>query len=232
MLKIENVTINYSSQILGPFNLEVQDNQIISFIGSSGAGKSTLIKAIAGVVEFEGKIQLHQNNISPSNYTYITQSGTLFNHLTVKENLELTVLIDDASNAFDAVGLDISNLDKYPFELSGGERQRIDLIRGILAQAKILILDESFNSLDTKTKEDIYQTLINMQKKYKMLILIITHDLEEATILSDYIVLVEDGTITFNGTTKQFLKYDNEAITNFISPRKIRILQEYNDYIS
>lgn len=225
MLKIENVIIEYEEKKIGPLNIELLENQIVAIIGKSGAGKSSLVKAISNTVTFKGTISLDMKQIIGSEFMYITQKGTLFQHLTIKENLELTSNIDGIEQIFKDLNLPITYLEKYPFQLSGGECQRIDLTRAILAKTKLLILDEAFSALDSKTKDDIYEILKSIQKKHKMLILFITHDLQEAIFLAHNILLINDGHVHFQGDVQNLLLGNDEIVNELISPRKMKILR-------
>lgn len=227
MLKLDNVIIQYEKKAVGPFTANLESNKIYCIIGPSGAGKSTLIQAITNVSNFTGTISYQGRNINKHDYVYITQKGTLFNHLTVYDNLALTVDMTDASQVLNNLGLDESYLDKYPFNLSGGERQRIDLARAILSKVDLVFLDETFSSLDSKTKDDIYEIIIAMQKQYKMLILIVTHDLQEAVFLADSILLIDSGQIRFNDTPKSLVTSDNKYVANLVSNRKLQMLRSY-----
>lgn len=228
MLNLQNVTISYQKKDIGPFNLRISDNQIVCIIGSSGAGKSTLIKAIAGVVEISGgKIIYNDKQLTKSQFTYITQQGTLFNHLTIKENLALTVDVQEAESVLESLGLTIHVLSLYPFNLSGGERQRIDLARAILSKVKLLFLDEAFNALDSKTKDDTYEVVLKIQKQYKILILMVTHDLQEAVFLADQILLIDNGKIEFNGAAKNLVTSPNDYVNKLVSRKKMEMLRGF-----
>ena len=227
MLKLDEVEIEFISEVIGPFNGEIDDNQIVAIIGESGAGKSTLVKAITNTIkDYKGNISFKHKPITQDLFMYITQKGTLFNHLTIKDNLLLTIdNLKEVGEVFEELNLPIDYLDKYPFELSGGECQRVDLTRAILAETKILILDEVFSALDSKTKDDTYDILKQLQNKHKMLILFITHDLQETIFLAHEILLIKDGKIVFKGTGKDLVLSNNENVHNLISQQKMDLLR-------
>lgn len=228
MLKVDNVYIQYGEKELGPYNIDLASNQIVCIIGSSGAGKTSLIKAITNNVELKsGEILFNNKVLEKKDYVYITQIGTLFNHLTIRENLMLTVELTGINAVLKSLNLSEHLLDEYPFNLSGGERQRFDLVRAILSKVKLVILDEAFNALDSKTKDDIYDFLLDIQKQYQILILMVTHDIQEAVILADMILLIEDGTVAFNGTAKELLDTKDSAVKKLVNPRKINMLKGY-----
>lgn len=229
MLKIENLSKKYNEKTIGPFNFEIHSNQTISIIGKSGSGKSTLVKLITNVIEqTTGNVEFYNSELKKEDFIYISQIGTLFNHLTILENLLLTYSGDISfiNNTLEEVNLSQEYLNKYPFELSGGERQRIDLIRAIISKSKIMILDEAFSALDTSTKDDIYDVLKNIRARYKLIIIIITHDLDEALFLGDNIILLEDGKEVFYDTPNIFLKSENENIKRLINPHRLERLKK------
>ncbi|MFV0287898.1 MAG: ATP-binding cassette domain-containing protein [Mycoplasmatales bacterium] len=229
MLKIKSLYKIYAGKKIGEFNFELLDNQTVVIIGKSGAGKSTLIKLLTGVVKKDGgEVLLNNQNLTKKDFTYISQIGTLFNHLTIKDNLYLTYqgAEEEIIKVLAEVNLNSSFLNKYPFELSGGERQRIDLVRAIIAKTKMIILDEAFSALDTKTKDDIYEVLKKLRKNHNLLILIITHDLDEALYLGDKLLILAAGQIVFNDKALNILKNDNQYITDLISASRLQRLRK------
>ncbi len=227
MLRIKNLTKDYMGKKIGPFNLEINPGTIVSIIGRSGAGKSTLIKLISQMEEkSNGSIFYEEKELVKSDFTYISQSGTLFDHLTVKDNLELTVKLDDnISEILSALNLDKSYLDKYPFELSGGERQRIDLMRPLIAKTKLILLDEAFSALDMQTKDEIHELINFLNREYKITFLVITHDIQEALILGEQVLVIDDGEQVYFGNRDKILSGDVKRIDNLINKDKMQLLR-------
>ncbi len=229
MLIVNNLSKAYKKKLIGPFNFSIDNNETIAIIGRSGSGKSTLVKLMTNFIDSDsGNVLFNNSKLNKDDYTYISQSGTLFNHLTIKDNLYLTYNgnTDFVIKSLDEVGLNENFLEKYPFELSGGEKQRIDLIRAIISKSKIIILDEAFSALDSSTKDDIYEVLKNMRKNYDLIIIFITHDLDEAMFLGDKIMLLEDGKVLFNDIAKNLLTVDPKTINTSISEKRLNRMKK------
>lgn len=229
MLKIENLTKNYVDKLIGPFNFTINKNQTIAIIGKSGSGKSTLVKLITNVLKADtGQVLYNNLQLQKQDFIYISQIGTLFNHLTIADNLGLTYQgpPQQILDILPEVNLEQSYLQKYPFELSGGERQRIDLVRAIISNCKIMILDEAFSALDTATKDDIYEILKTIRQTHNLIIIVITHDLDEAIFLGDQIILLNEGKEVFYDTPLNFLRTNNENINRLINPQRLSRLKK------
>lgn len=229
MLKINNLSKKYPNKLIGPFNFEIASGQSLVIIGHSGSGKTTLIKMIANIISpSSGTVRYHNNEITANEIMYISQGGTLFNHLNIKENLALTSLHSEQTiiKVLERLKLDESYLQKYPFELSGGERQRIDITRALLSDAKLLILDEVFSALDSQNKEAIAKLLEELKVEYNLTIILITHDIYDAIYIADQLMVIYEGEMTYLGSGKDMLKSDVLINSNLISQRQLRILKE------
>ena len=184
-LEIKNLNKSYAEEsIFKNFSLQLSDDKINCIIGPSGCGKTTFLNILAGLIEYEsGSL----NGISKNDISYIFQEDRLIEWLTVKENLQITLkkyykkssLDDEIENLLDIVGIK-SGEDKYPDELSGGMRQRVNIARAFGKPSKILLMDEPFKSLDYKLKYTIIDEFKNILNKNKRLVILVTHDLEEA----------------------------------------------------
>ena len=184
-LEIKNLNKSYAEEsIFKNFSLQLSDDKINCIIGPSGCGKTTFLNILAGLIEYEsGSL----NGISKNDISYIFQEDRLIEWLTVKENLQITLkkyykkssLDDEIENLLDIVGIK-SVGDKYPDELSGGMRQRVNIARAFGKPSKIMLMDEPFKSLDYKLKYTIIDEFKNILNKKKRLVILVTHDLEEA----------------------------------------------------
>ena len=184
-LEIKILNKSYAEEgIFKNFSLQLSDDKINCIIGPSGCGKTTFLNILAGLIEYEsGSL----NGISKNDISYIFQEDRLIEWLTVKENLQITLkkyykkssLDDEIENLLDIVGIK-SVEDKYPDELSGGMRQRVNIARAFGKPSKILLMDEPFKSLDYKLKYTIIDEFKNILNKNKRLVILVTHDLEEA----------------------------------------------------
>lgn len=184
-LEISNLNKSYAEEsIFKNFSLQLSDDKINCIIGPSGCGKTTFLNILAGLIEYESG---SFNGISKNDISYIFQEDRLIEWLTVKENLQITLkkyykkssLDDEIENLLDIVGIK-SVEDKYPDELSGGMRQRVNIARALGKPSKILLMDEPFKSLDYKLKYTIIDEFKNILNKNKRLVILVTHDLEEA----------------------------------------------------
>ena len=197
ILNINNISKTYYAKdfeinTLKNINLKVFKDDFISIVGPSGCGKSTLLNIIAGLdTTYSGTI-CKQDNI---NIGYMLQVDALLPWLTIKDNCTLGLLLTnkkDNSKVYEVLKkynlLEFAN--KYPHELSGGMRQRCALIRTLLTDPDILLLDEPFSALDYQTRlkveDDVYKIIKNEHKTA----ILVTHDLEEAIALSSKIIVL------------------------------------------
>ena len=201
ILEIKDVSHSYDDKetTLSNINLEVDQGEKISILGPSGSGKSTLLRLIAGLerpksgtINLQGAVVSTKNFIlapEKRNLGLVVQEKALFPHLTVKENITFGIRKEKGKNdtALDLCSLfKINHLaDKYPHEISGGEQQRTALARSMAPNPEILLLDEPFSALDQELKEELYTELSHIFKEREQSILLVTHDLKEAEILSN-----------------------------------------------
>ena len=206
LLVFDNLTVSYPNgnniPILKEFSLELELGKFLAVIGPSGCGKSTLLHATAGFIKADyGDIRLRGQLISePSlNVGFVSQRYALFPWLTVQGNiafgLQSKSLPDDeisqiVNNLLEVVGL-TAQRNYYPEQLSGGMQQRVALARAIAPEPPLLLLDEPFSALDTETRQRMRELLLRLWNEHQMTILFVTHDIEEALLLADKILLLE-----------------------------------------
>lgn len=218
LIKLENVTLGYDSHIvLKDINFEINDQDFICVVGPNGSGKSTLIKGILGLIKpIKGKViyNIEQNFIGympqetkvdanfPASVLEIVLSGTL-NKMKFKPfytNEEKEIALKNLKI------LKIEKLKNKSFaDLSGGERQKVLLARSLCATKKLLILDEPSNNLDSKSKETLYNTVVDLNKNHGITIVMITHDLDHKNLLGNKILSLREDEIFF-GSTKEFVR--------------------------
>lgn len=206
MIKIKNASLAYKNFELGPITTEIDSGSFISVVGPSGSGKSTLIKVITGHNKLtSGKIEYI--GCECDDIMYISQMGTTFNHLNVRDNLTLKFDYQDEQivTCLDQVGLSADFIEKFPFELSGGERQRIDLVRALLSNSKYIVLDESMSALDSTNKHAISSLLRSFVTSSGLSIIYITHDVMQAIEYSSRIIGIEGGQVVFDGSATEYL---------------------------
>ena len=195
ILRLKNLTKTFDSKtIFSNLNLDVGDNEIVALIGPSGCGKSTLLRMIAGLESVErGTVEF--SNTAESKIGYVFQKPILYPHLNVESNIALGFDVKlskedrkkKISRELELVGLGGFSSRKVD-SLSGGEAQRVSVVRALLNQPSLLLLDEPFSALDIPTRRKIAQDTREILKSKKMSAIHVTHDPEEAEILADRIL--------------------------------------------
>ena len=200
ILEVKNLSYSFGNNpILKDINIHVNENEIVTIVGSSGVGKSTLFNLIAGVLKKQtGEITIDGSNDYIGKVAYMLQKDLLFEHKTIINNVILPLIIAkvDKKEALEEGNkiLKQFNLDKYankyPQQLSGGMRQRVALIRTYMFKRNIFLLDEAFSALDAITKKELHKWYLDLKKEFNLTTLLITHDIEEAVFLSDRIYIL------------------------------------------
>ena len=213
MIEFEDARIAYKDKaVLDDVSLTIRDHEFFVLIGSSGCGKTTLLKSINKLLPLKsGKLSINGipvNQIKaheiPKMVGYVVQSGGLFPHLTVEENVALTMQIVHFSKEAiqDRVDkmLHMVNLDpetyrgQYPCQLSGGQQQRVAIARALITKPAIVLADEPTGNLDSRTSADVLGLLKMTSEQFNQTVVMITHNNEIAQ-LSHRIVRIEDGRI-------------------------------------
>ena len=211
-LEIKDLTFSHEegSQILNNANLDIGMGDFISILGPSGSGKTTLLRLIAGLdmqdngsIIIENKIVADKEVMTPPerrNIGLVVQDKALFPHLNVTKNIMFG--IRDLKNR-EQLTSEIMKLfkidkhkDKYPHELSGGEQQRVALARALAPKPKLLLLDEPFDGLDKKLKSELHNEVKKIVKSKKITVIMVSHDQDEAALLSDKVLEIRDGKIS------------------------------------
>lgn len=195
-LIIKNLTVILGNNtIIEDLSLEIPNNQFLSIVGRSGGGKTTLMKALSGFAEIKGEI------IKPNKIGMVFQKSALYPWMTVYENIKFATIDDsigDINSKIDEclkfAGI-LKKKNSYLNELSGGELQRVAIVRSLIHNPDILILDEPFSSLDEFTRHEMQVWLKKLWEKNNLTIIFITHNIEEAIYLSERIIILEKGKI-------------------------------------
>ena len=209
-LKAENITKKYEGEdVISGINLELHEGEIVSLLGVSGGGKTTLFNVLSGLsVPEEGKVLLSDEDITgkPGKISYMLQKDLLLPYYTTLHNVALPLIIKGtkkkeayakAKALFPFFGLEGTE-KKFPHQLSGGMRQRAAFLRTYLSSEGVALLDEPFSALDTITKTAVHEWYLKIMEEIKLSTLFITHDIDEAILLSDriYILSGKPGRIT------------------------------------
>lgn len=220
------LTLNYAN-----FNLSLNEKfdlqGVIGIYGHSGSGKSTLLRAIAGLeTQLSGEISLGKEVLTNSDNNIfvkaenrqiglVFQNSRLFPHLTVLENLEFAVKRCKNSRLKLNDILQLTQLqpieNQLVTELSGGQQQRVALARAILAEPKLLLLDEPLSALDTNSKKTLLQLILTIQKQLNMPIFYVSHSLDELQQVCDQILVLEQGRVLSYGNIHQVIHQLNSA---------------------
>lgn len=241
VLKINHVSKSFEEeQIIKDISIELKEGEIVSLLGVSGGGKTTLFNIIAGLsMPDKGNVLLEGEDITgkPGQVSYMLQKDLLLPYRTILDNVALPLIVrgmkkkearEKAAGFFEEFGLEGTE-KKYPAQISGGMKQRAALLRTYLFSEKVALLDEPFSALDMLTKAKVHEWYLDVMEKIKLSTLFVTHDIDEAVLLSDRIYLLtgKPGTITkeivirepkprrndFN-LTEAFLNYKREIISH------------------
>ena len=191
-------------------NIKIEEGEKVSILGPSGCGKSTLLRLIAGFEKPQkGIIKLDDQEVFGANkflaphkrnVGLVVQEKALFPHLSIAENIGFGVRKSPDNKVIVNELLELFRIEdlksKYPHEISGGEQQRVAFARSMAPSPKFLMLDEPFSALDEKLKETLYNDLLEIFLKKNFSVLLVTHDENEAKIMTDKQIKILDGRIS------------------------------------
>jgi osmoprotectant transport system ATP-binding protein len=212
-IEIKTLQLSFNDHlVLNDLSFDVNKGECLAILGTSGSGKSTLLKTINGLVKAQsGSILINGQSIKSLDLLkfrrktgYVVQQNALFPHLSIKENLWMIPNLEnlDKSNTqgfleeiMSMLGLDFELLGKMPAALSGGQLQRFNVVRALIHQPELLLMDEPFSALDPITKQKAINEFLQVLNKLKITTLLVTHSAEEAFQLADRILLLHQGII-------------------------------------
>jgi osmoprotectant transport system ATP-binding protein len=223
-LALERVTKTFAGRtVIHETSLAVKNGERLALIGPSGSGKSTLLRMILGlVVPDSGAVRVGEVAVTPATARdvrrrigYVIQDGGLFPHLTARDNVTLVARLGGdlpperlkarVAELAEVVRLDDARLDRHPRELSGGERQRVGLMRALVLDPTLLLLDEPLGALDPIVRAALQEDLKAVFEKLGKSVLVVTHDMAEAAFLADTIAVMRDGAVLQHGTMKELV---------------------------
>lgn len=218
----ENVSKEYeNTKVLRSINLTIQAGEFVVIIGRSGCGKSTLLRILSGLEQSSNGLIKYGDHeiftISPE-AKIMFQDHRLLPWQTVGQNVELGMKIKDKQSlirTLTLVGLE-EKINEWPSVLSGGQKQRVSLARALASNPEVLLLDEPLGALDALTRLEMQKLIENLWKEQKFTSIFVTHDVSEAVLLADRIILIENGEIGLD------LKID--------LPRPREINSRFSDY--
>ena len=241
VLKLDNVSKSFAkvekdeiTHALGNINLEMRSGEFISLVGTSGCGKSTILRLIAGLITpTMGRLTVNDQEITGPDpeHGMVFQRPTLFPWLTVEKNIAFSLKMqnklkgneDKVERMLRLIGLEDFK-DDYPGQLSGGMAQRVALVRSLINEPPILLLDEPLGALDAFTRMNMQDEILSAWKERKQLAIMVTHDVDEAIYMGTRVIVMEanpgrikaDIPLTMdyprNRSSSQFVAYRNQIL--------------------
>lgn len=243
MVEIKNLHKQFDELVvLDDVSLEVKNGENFVVFGRSGTGKSVLIKCIVRLLEPDsGSIKIDNTDILNlktkelntvrKQLGFLFQSAALYDSMTVQQNLEFPLIRhfdfdagqreEKVRSVLKKVSLEDA-INKMPAELSGGMRKRIGLARAIITEPKLILYDEPTTGLDPITAKEISQLILELQKELSMTSVIVTHDLLCAEIIADRAIVLNEGSIQYEGTINELTVSDEPFLRNFFSHEIIK----------
>jgi osmoprotectant transport system ATP-binding protein len=221
VIALEDVTVAYGSEtVIGPITLEVPAHHVLAVLGPSGCGKSTLLRAMVGLVlPQRGRVTISGESVNAATRVklrrrigYVIQEGGLFPHLTAAGNAALlarNVGWDDEriqgriGELAALTNLEPSLLDRYPAQLSGGQRQRVGLVRALMLDPDVLLMDEPLGALDPVIRARLQTELAGLFRRLRKTVVVVTHDVAEASFLADEAIVMRAGRIVQRGSLEE-----------------------------
>ncbi len=241
MIVLTNVSKSYGpKRALSSINLTVEGERCVALIGTSGSGKSTLLRLILGLTPPDsGEITIAGTPMRPETAQglrlrigYVIQDGGLFPHLTALDNVTLMARVgawdpgdvrQRVATLTTLVGLSDELLGRYPAELSGGERQRVGLMRALMLDPAVLLLDEPMGALDPVTRARLQDDLRRIFRELRKTVLLVTHDLGEAAFLADRVAVLDDGAVVQEGSMRELVERPRSAfVSDFLQAQRPR----------
>lgn len=241
MIEFRDVTKRFADGTVAVdgFSLVMPSRKTTVLVGSSGSGKTTLLRMVNRMVELtSGSIEIDGENTATlqpvalrRRIGYVMQNSGLLPHFTVVDNVATVPVLnglsrrearDQALVLLDTVGLDRSLAGRYPSQLSGGQQQRVGVARGLAANPNILLMDEPFGAVDPIVRAELQVELITLQRELDKTVVFVTHDIDEAFLLGDQVVILETGgKIAQVGSPTEIISAPaNDFVANFIGADK------------
>ncbi len=239
-IRLDNVSVNYGEiEALKNLTLHIPAQKVTVLIGPSGCGKSTTLRCLNGLIQISsGKITYLDESIKNLSETalrrkmgYAIQSVGLIPHMSVEENIDLVPRLlgyprSLRSTRVEAL-LNLVRLDpaiyrlKYPHELSGGEAQRVGVARALGGEPPLLLMDEPFGAVDPLVREQLQDEFIRIHRKLKKTVVFVTHDIDEALRLADYLVIMNEGEVVQADEPEKILAQPaNQFVDKFLGANR------------
>jgi osmoprotectant transport system ATP-binding protein len=239
MLTLSGVSKRYGDTMaLARTDLQIPAGETLVLIGPSGCGKSTLLRLIVGLVQpNSGTITLKGTELTPANLFrvrqrigYVIQEGGLFPHLSVRDNVTVMArylmrnsdwIADRITELAQLVRLPVELMNRSPAELSGGQRQRVSLMRALMLDPELLLLDEPLGALDPMIRYELQQELKSIFSRLEKTVVMVTHDIAEAAFFGHTLALMRNGRIVQTGPFKALARTPAEPfVEQFINAQR------------
>lgn len=229
------------TEAVGDFSLQLPSHTTTVFVGSSGCGKTTLLRMVNRMVDpTRGQVLIDDVDIASRNRVelrrsigYVMQHAGLLPHRKVIDNVATVLRLNGvgkkeahrrAHAVLETVGLDSSLANRYPSQLSGGQQQRVGVARGLVTDPNILLMDEPFGAVDPIVRDELQQELLRLQRELDKTIVFVTHDIDEAFLLGDQVVILKKGAeVAQVGSPAEILAHPaNDFVRSFVGLDKGR----------
>jgi len=248
MLRLEQAARHYDGvAALAPIDLDVDPGRTLVVIGPSGCGKTTLLGLMNGLVHPDhGRVLFDGEPLGPKTLVaarrrmgYVIQEGGLFPHLTAGANVVLLArVLGWSRERMQARLIELariahfpeSGLGRYPLELSGGQRQRVSLMRALMLDPDVLLLDEPLGALDPLIRFELQNELRDIFRTLGKTVVLVTHDMSEAAFFADSIILLRDGRVVQRGSVDDLMRRPADPfVTRFINAQRARWSDDEGD---
>ena len=239
MFQLQNISKQFTgTNAVDSIDLSITHGQTSVLIGPSGCGKSTLLKLMIGLIwQDTGQILFDGEAVRQSKLLnlrkqigYVIQEGGLFPHLTIRKNITLMAdylkwdsekIKSRLLELLDLAQLSASRLDDFPLQISGGQRQRVSLMRALMLEPDVLLLDEPLGALDPMVRAKLQNDLKQIFQSLGKTVVMVTHDMGEAAFFGDTIILMREGRVIQKGTMMDFIESPDESfVTDFINAQR------------
>lgn len=245
MIELDNISKKFGdTQVLQPMSIDIAEGQTVVMIGPSGCGKSTLLRILIGLITTDtGEVRFRGEVMTPENVLkmrhlmgYVLQDGGLFPHLNVQDNVTLMAkhlgqmsqieIETRVKELAELTKLPLEALGRFPSEISGGQRQRVAIMRALMLNPPLLLLDEPMGALDPLVRYDLQEDLKQIFTDLQKTVVIVTHDMGEASFFGEDVMLMSGGRIVQRGTIEDFVRSPADPfVSQFITAQRIPQVQ-------
>jgi osmoprotectant transport system ATP-binding protein len=229
---------------LAPLTLELVAGETLALIGPSGSGKTTVLRLALGLLEPDaGQVRFRGGALTAGNARaarrhmgYVVQEGGLFPHLTAAENIALAArhfgweparIAERRAQLVELTRFPGDALGRYPLQLSGGQRQRVSLMRALMLDPELLLLDEPLGAIDPLVRAELQEDLARIFATLRKAVVLVTHDLAEAAFFAHRVALLRDGRVVQRGTVADLVQAPIEPfVARFVAAQRRLVVDE------